>query len=379
MTERAKFVLAVDGGAFSMTELCQRFGISRKTGYKWMRRYQQGGIAALSNRSRAPHHCPHRTPDAVRTAIIAARQAHPRWGPRKLRARLQREAPETAWPARSTIYGILKDAGLIQRRRRRRRPVHPGTSPIKADGPGAVWTADFKGEFRLRSGAYCYPLTIQDAYSRYLIACEALTRTSYEQVQPVFTRVFRRYGCPAALRTDNGSPFVCSRALGGLTQLNLFWLRLGIERQRIRPGCPQDNGRHERMHRTLKKHTTQPPEASVPAQQRRFDRFRHEFNAVRPHQALDDGVPADRFAACDRPLPDSVPAITYPRHYERRKVSTTGTIRFQNRQLFVSSVLSGLYVGLDEINVDLWSLYIGPVLLARVDTATGQLHPGIGG
>jgi len=376
MTERAKFVLAVDDGAFSMTELCQRFGISRKTGYKWMRRYQQGGIAALSNRSRAPHHCPHRTPDAVRTAIIAARQAHPRWGPRKLRALLQREAPETAWPARSTIYGILKDAGLIQRRRKRRRPVHPGTSPIKADGPGAVWTADFKGEFRLRSGAYCYPLTIQDAYSRYLVACEALPSTTFEHVQPVFTRAFRQYGCPVALRTDNGSPFVCSRALGGLTRLNLSWLRLGIERQRSRPGCPQDNPRHERMHRTLKKHTTRPPEATFPAQQLRFDRFRDTFNTIRPHQALGDDVPANRFAASGRRMPDRVPALMYPGHYERRKVSSTGTIRFHNRQLFVSSVLSGLHVGLVEVEMDLWSLYIGPVLLARVDATTGRVHAG---
>jgi len=376
MTERAKFVLAVDDGAFSMTELCRRFGISRKTGYKWLRRYRQGGVAALSDRSRAPNNCPHRTPDAVRAAIVAARQARPEWGPRKLRVRLQQEDPETDWPARSTIYGILKAAGLVEKRSRRRRPVHPGISPIEADRPGAVWTADFKGEFRLQSGAYCYPLTIQDAYSRYLIACEALPDTCYDHVEPVFTRAFRQHGCPAALRTDNGSPFVCSRALGGLTRLNLGWIRLGIERQRSRPGCPQDNPRHERMHRTLKAAATRPPEATLMRQQARFDTFRHEFNTERPHQALGDEVPAGRFAACDRPMPDRVPEITYPGHYERRKVSMTGTIRFQNRQLFISSVLSGLYVGLVEDEIDLWSLYIDRVLLARVDTTTGQVHPG---
>lgn len=376
MTERAKFVLALHEGVFSMTELCRRFGISRKTGYKWRRRYESGGLSALADRSRAPHHCPHRTPDAVREAVIAARDEKPAWGPRKLRALLHARDPETAWPARSTIYQILKDAGRVPPRPHRRPHRHPGTSPIHADSPGAVWTADFKGEFRLQCGAYCYPLTIQDAFSRYIVACEALPAPSVQHVEPVFERTFRRYGCPAALRTDNGAPFACSRALGGLTTLNLSWVRLGIAHQRIRPGCPQDNGRHERMHRTLKARTTRPPEATFADQQRRFDAFCEEFNTVRPHEALGDTVPAASFAACPHPMPTMLPVAWYPGHYERRKVSRGGAIRLKGWQLFVSSVLAGRYVGLVEVEDGIWSLFFADRLLARLDLRTRTVHSG---
>jgi putative transposase len=376
MTERAKFVLSLQEGVFSMAELCTRFGISRTTGYKWKARFEEGGLPALADRSRAPRHCPHRTSDAVRAAVIAARDEKPSWGPRKLRGLLQSRHPQTRWPTRSTIYQILKDAGRIRPRRRRRRPVHPGSSPICAEGPGAVWTADFKGEFRLQCGAYCYPLTIQDAFSRYILACEALPSPSAACAQPVFDRVFQAYGCPGALRTDNGAPFACSHALGGLTGLNLNWVRLGIVHQRTRPGCPQDNGRHERMHRTLKAQATRPPEATFEAQQRRFDRFCEEFNTVRPHQALGDTVPAASFAACSHPMPTRLPVAWYPGHYERRKVSSSGTIRLKGWQLFVSSVLAGRYVGLLEVDDGIWSLFFADRLLARLNLRTKTVHPG---
>jgi transposase InsO family protein len=376
MSERAKFIFALQDGVFSMTELCRRFGISRKTGYKWRRRFEDGGLPALADRSRAPHHCPHRTPETVQAMILAFRDEKPGWGPRKIRRCLQKRHPQIDWPARSTIYQILKEAGRITPRRRRRRHRHPGTSPIHSDRPGAVWTADFKGEFRLQNGRYCYPLTIQDAFSRYLLACEALEAPSVESTAPVFERVFQAYGCPAAIRTDNGAPFACSRALGGLTQLNQQWVRLGIEHQRIRPGCPQDNGRHERMHRTLKAYATRPPEATFADQQRRFDAFCHEFNTIRPHESLDDRVPAEMFAPCPHPMPTALAEVWYPGHYERRKVSRNGTIRMKGWQVFISSVLVGEYVGLVEVDDGIWSLFYADRLLARINLPARTIHPG---
>jgi putative transposase len=384
MTERHKFILAHEDQLFSMTELCQRFGISRKTGYKWLRRYREGGLEGLADRSRAPKQCPHRTPEAIQELVIEARQAHPRWGPRKLLDYLEPRHPEVQLPAPSTVGDLLRRKGLTQPRRSQRRPVHPGTSPIEAEAPGAVWTADFKGEFRLGSGAYCYPLTVQDAYSRYVLACEGLPSTAHGGAQPVFERLFREHGLPLSIRTDNGGPFA-SKALCGLSRLSVWWIKLGIDHDRIQPGCPQQNGRHERMHRTLKAETTRPPEGAFAAQQERFDAFRTEYNEIRPHQALDGAVPASRYARSSqnssqkrpaREMPARCPEPQYPGHAEVRKVSTTGEVKFKARPLFVSAVLAGEYVALEEIDDGRWNLLFDTVLLGRLDEQSWTIHPG---
>lgn len=374
MTERHKFILAHEEGLFSMTELCERFGVSRKTGYKWLDRYREGGVDALRDRSRAPKRCPHRTPEPTRQLVIEARKAHPRWGPRKLLDYLAPRHPQVSFPAASTVGDILRGEGLVEPRRPKRRRVHPGVSPIKATAPGEVWTADFKGEFRLGSGAYCYPLTVQDAYSRMLLVCEALPSTAHEGARPVFEQLFRAHGLPSALRTDNGGPFA-SQAIGGLSRLSAWWIRLGIDHDRIAPGCPQQNGRHERMHRTLNAETTRPPESSFPAQQERFDSFRAEFNHVRPHQALGGATPASRYARSPRAMPDRPAAPAYPGHAEVRKVSTSGTVKLKSRVLFVSEVLAGEYVAFEEVDDGVWSLLFCEVLLARLDERAWTLHP----
>lgn len=376
VTQRHKFILAHEEGLFSMTELCTRFGISRKTGYKWLRRYEADGVRGLIGRSRAPHTCPHRTPEPVRRVVIEARKAHPRWGPRKLLDYLRPRHPNVAFPAPSTVGDILKREGLVTPRRKRRRPVHPGASPIKAEAPGEVWTADFKGEFRLGNRAYCYPLTMQDACSRFLLACDALPSTAHAGAKPVFRRLFGHFGLPDAIRTDNGWPFACARALGGLSRLSVWLVKLGIRPQRIEPGKPQQNGRHERMHRTLKAETTRPPEATFADQQKRFDDFLEEYNEVRPHQALGGDPPVSRFARCAREMPAKVPRPEYPGHAEIRKVSSGGTISFKGHVIFLSKALSEEAVALEETDEGIWDVMFYRVLLGRLDESTAALHIG---
>lgn len=379
MTERHKFILAHEEGLFSMRELCERFGISRKTGYKWLNRYREEGVEGLRDRSRAPKHCPHQTPEAIRELVIETREAHPRWGPRKLLDYLGPRHPEVNFPAPSTVGDILKREGLVEPRRSQRRPTHPGTSPIEAEAPGEVWTADFKGEFRLGSSEYCYPLTVQDAYSRYLLACEGLLSTAHGGAKPVFERLFREHGLPLSIRTDNGSPFA-SLALCGLSRLSVWWIKLGIDPDRIQPGCPQQNGRHERMHRTLKAETTRPPESTFSEQQQRFDDFQTEYNEIRPHQALEGAVPESSYAppsvSLGRKMPPECPEPQYPGHLEVRKVRANGTIKFKGRWLFVSEVLTGEHVGLEEIDDGVWTLLFDEVLLGRFDEPSWRLHPG---
>ena len=357
-----------------MTELCARFHVTRKTGYKC---YRDGGLDALGERSRTPKRCPHRTPEPVRQLLIATRRAHPRWGPRKLLDYLRPRHPEVAFPAPSTAGDLLKREGLVPERRRKRRRAHPGASPIEAEAPGRVWSADFKGEFRLGSGAYCYPLTIQDAHSRYLLACAGQPSTAHRGAAGVFSALFRERGLPVAIRTDNGSPFA-SQAICGLSRLSLWWTKLGIRHDRIRPGCPEQNGRHERMHRTLKAETTRPPGDTFAGQQERSERFQNEYNHVRPHQALDGATPASRHAwSALRAMPAGrLPDPTYPGHAEVRRVSSAGTIKLKAQPLFVSHVLGGEYVALEETGEGIWSLWFYDVLLGRLDERTFTLHTG---
>ena len=296
-----------------MTELCCQYGISRKTGYKWAARYVAGGEEGLKDRSRAPHRSPQRTEQRVVDALIQLRRAHPRWGPKKLVGYWVRRRPSWSWPAASTAGDILKRAGLIQPRRRRRRRVHPGRPKIEVRSANDLWTADFKGEFRTGDRRYCYPLTVADRCSRYLLGCQGQLSTAHACVQPVFETLFRDEGLPLAILSDNGSPF-SSTALAGLSRLSVWWIKLGIQPLLIDPGHPEQNGAHERMHRTLKAETTRPPAANLTAQQGYFNAFREEFNHQRPHEALGQRPPADFYQASPRPYPKTLREIEYPGH-----------------------------------------------------------------
>jgi len=371
--ERARFIALHEEGLYSMSELCARFGISRKTGYKWLGRYQAAGLAGLEDQSRAPQACPHRTPARIETALIRAREAHPTWGPKKLLPYLARTQPDLELPAPSTAGAVLKRHGLVAGRPQRRKPTHPGTCSLQAEAPNDVWQADFKGQFPTRNGSLCYPLTVTDAHSRYLLACRALTSTEFASAQHVFAALFAEYGLPLAIRTDNGCPF-SSTAIGGLSRLSVWWIKLGIRHQLIRPGRPQENGQHERMHRTLKAETTRPPDWDLLGQQARFDAFQTEFNHARPHEALAQRTPGSLYVRATREMPSKLPEPHYDGHLYVRRVSPRGGISLSSRTLFISEVLAGEQVGLEEVEEGVWSVYFYDVLLGRFHVQDWQLR-----
>jgi putative transposase len=349
MTQRQLFIEALLAQRGTLRALCAEFGISEKTGYKWRARFLSGGPAALSDRSHAPHVAPHQPAAAVREAILALREAHPTWGPRKLKVWLTTRHPTTTWPAASTISTLCKRAGLVPSRRRRNPAASRwATSHLTtAVAPNRVWATDFKGEFRLRSGAYCYPLTATDLFSRYVLTCDALASTASAPVHQAFTALFQQHGLPDVIRSDNGVPFAQPSALGGLSALSVWWMRLGIRPERITKGKPTENGAHERMHRTLKAEAVQ-PEATLAAQQRRFTRWQHEFNTERPHEALGLTPPAAHYVASDRRWPRRLPTIDYAPHLALRRVDANGCIRFQAQPIRLSTTLQGEYVAIEE-------------------------------
>ena len=311
MNERLIFVAEIQRSERSMTQLCEDFGISRKTGYKWWRRYEAAGVDGLKERLRAPLSHPNAVKAAVVGLLLQARQQHPSWGPEKLLHWLAPRHPHVCWPALSTVGAILARHGLVKPRRRVRRSPPYAEPRVEVGAPNAVWSADFKGQFRTGDGRYCYPLTVLDGFSRYLLLCRGLLTTVTEEVRPWFVRAFRLYGLPLAIRTDNGPPFA-SVALGGLSALSLWWVKLGILPERICPGHPEQNGRHERMHLTLKQHSTRPVRASLRAQQHAFDRFLGEYNHERPHQALGHRTPEEIYRPSARLYPERLPEVEYP-------------------------------------------------------------------
>jgi len=363
--ERERFIEAHGVRLYTMTELCQRYGISRKTGYKWLDRFEEEGRKGLQDRSRAPHQCPHRIPEATAQRICETRRQHPSWGPEKLLQWLQARHPDLDLPAVSTAGDLLTRAGLVKKRRRRRHYQHPGVVPPLTTQPNDLWTADFKGHFRTRDGIYCYPLTILDLHTRYLLACHGLLSTKGQGVRPVWERLFREYGLPRAIRTDNGVPFATT-GIHGLSQLNVWWMRLGIQHQRILPAHPQQNGAHERMHRTLKGEAIRPPRANLAAQQRGFHCFRRLYNEERPHQALNGKTPASLYRPSDRPYSGGLPPIEYPGHFIVKMVTNAGTIRFKKRVLFIANALQQHHIGLEETDDGIWSIYFCNVLLGRL-------------
>jgi putative transposase len=375
MFEKVRFVLAHQDGLFSMTELCERFTISRKTGYKWLARYEEGGLEGLKEQSRAPHTCPHRIAAAAEPAILEARRLHPTWGARKLLPWLARKQPELVevLPSPTAAAALLSQHGLVERQRRRRKAKHPGSTPLQPDRPNEVWCADFKGQFTTQDGVLCYPLTVTDAHSRFLLGCHGLLSTQTAGAIPVFERLFQEYGLPRAIRTDNGVPFATG-ALSGLSKLNIWWIKLGIQHQRIEPGHPEQNGRHERMHRTLKREATRNPERDLASQQGRFDRFRTEYNEERPHEALGQETPASLYTYSTRTYPERLPEPAYPGHLQRRWVSKAGNFRFhQGRQLFLSNALVHEWIGLEEVEDGVWSIYFYDLLIARFDERLNRI------
>jgi transposase InsO family protein len=372
MLQREEFVRLVHQRRHPITELCVAFGISEKTGYKWISRFAREGSPGLADRSHVPHVPPHQVSPSVRRAIASMREQHPTWGARKLRSVLRRKSPEITWPASSTIGELLRREGLIRTSRRRRRHKDYGT-PLDsgltiATAPNEVWTTDFKGEFRLGPGPYCYPLTVLDAQSRFLLGCTALLSTATVPVQVVFTRLFQRFGIPQVIRSDNGIPFASSVALAHLSKLSVWWIRLGIRPERIEPGHPQQNGQHERMHKTLKAEATRPPSATLIQQQKRFDRFRREYNTERPHESLGQEPPASFYRESPRPFPSPLPALEYPAHLEIRRVGDNGIMAWRGRMLWLTKSLAGEDVSLEESDTDTWTISFGPLSL-------GTYHP----
>jgi len=366
MDQRMRFLVACRDTDEAFAAICREFGVSRKTGYKWLERYDTLGVAGLVDQPRVAEVHPRWLTDVAVDAIIEARKDHPHWGPKKLQVWLCKSRPELARVGVSTIAGVLKRFGLV--RARRRRPSVPRYSePLDACvAPNDVWCADFKGHFALRDGRRCYPLTITDAASRFLIKCEGLHDPDEERVRPHFERAFFEFGLPLKMRTDNGPPFA-SRALGGLSKLAVWWIQLGILPERIEPGHPEQNGRHERMHRTLKAEATKPPARNLLAQQRTFDVFRREYNDDRPHEALDQKPPASAFTASRRPMPTKLGSPEYGPEDVVRTVDRSGRIRWNISRVTVTPVLSGEPVGARWIEDGKWELRYGPIVLGVID------------
>lgn len=374
MDQRLAFVQEYASGLFTMTELAAQYGISRKTGYYWIDRYERAGVAGLQDRSRRPHRSPQETAAALIDALVAQRRRHPRWGAKKLLAVVKRAQPDAAWPARSTVYDALKARGLIGPRRRRVRPLVPRPSPLAAiTAANEVWTTDFKGQFRTGDGVYCYPLTLRDGFSRFVLRCDGLAGYTYDATRARFVRAFAEYGLPARIRSDNGAPFA-GAGLGRLSRLAVWWMRLGIVPERIAPGHPEQNGSHEQFHAVLKAATARPPAATAAAQQRRFRRFRHEYNEERPHEALADRVPARVYAPSPRPYPRQLPPLDYAGHLEVRRVYDTGCVSWGGRLLFLSEALGREHVAFEEVADGLWTVYFATVPLARFDERQHRLH-----
>jgi putative transposase len=372
MDERIQFVLERRSGDVSMAALCRAFGISRQTGYKWVRRYAEvGEFAKLVEQSRRPRSHPSTTPAKTRRIIVQARRQHPHWGPRKLRAWLLRRGVEV--PAASTIGEILKREGLVAARRRRRRAT-PSKQPFRScTAPNQVWCIDFKGEFRTADGNWCYPLTITDAFSRFIICCTAVAATNTSAVRRVVGRSFREFGLPSAFRSDNGPPFASTGA-AGLSRLSAWWLKLGIRLERIEPGKPQQNGRHERMHLTLKCETASPPAPTLVAQQRRFDRFRHQFNHDRPHEALANATPDSLYKPSTKRMPLLVASFSYP-FCETRIVAEDGTVPWGMGRLFIATALANEVVGMQRVGEHYWEILFGPITIGILDER--QRHRGL--
>lgn len=373
MDERLRFIARLLEGE-AMTDLCVEFGISRKTGYKIYDRYKESGSEALTDRSRRPYRYANQLPPQVEARIIALKSEKPHWGARKIRELLiRRLASEIRIPARSTIHAVLDRHGLVKRLGRRRNKAH-GTTLSAGAHPNDLWCADFKGEFTLGNKRYCYPLTVTDHASRYLLMCEALESVREETATQAFEQLFRERGLPAAIRSDNGVPFASPNALFNLSKLSVWWLRLGIAIERIKPGHPQQNGRHERMHRTLKQATTRPSAINSLQQQAKFDDFLREYNEERPHEAIDMKVPAELYQPSSRPY-QGIGEIEYPFHDRSITVTSCGRICMYHKKINLSIVLAGQKLGIKEVDEGIWLVSFMHYDLGYIDLEQKTLQP----
>ena len=377
---RHEFVRAWLSGHSSMTSLCDQFGISRPCGYKWVARYDAEGRAGLRDRSRRPHHSPRAIDPALVARLCDARRQHPGWSAHKLLVMLRKVTPHAPWPRRSTACELLKRHGLIRTRRRRERVRGPRVPLAPFTHANAVWTTDFKGEFRTGDRVYCYPWTLRDGFSRVVLRCDGLPSKHTSGVQDGFARAFAEFGLPERIRSDNGGPFAAP-GLIGLSRLSVWWVRLGIVPERIALGHPEQNGSHEQFHRVLKAETTRPPARTLAAQHRRFQRFRREYNEVRPHAALGDRCPIEFYVPSPRRLPRRLPALSYPGHYDVRRVSSCGTVSWRDRALYLAEALAGEQVAFEEVDEGIWLVWFATLRIARFDERTRTLtaiRPAVG-
>jgi transposase InsO family protein len=372
MDQRIRFVILASEPGAVMSQVCRDFGISRETGYKWLRRYRLDGPEGLGDRSRAPHQHGRALGSEIRAAVLELHEQRG-WGPKKLRQQLAERRPDLRLPAASTIGDWLSKKGLTSKRRRRRScPAH-GSPLASADGPNAVWTVDFKGWFRTGDGSRCDPLTLCDVWSRYLLRCQIVGRADYEHVRVVFEGAFEEFGLPQVIRSDNGPPFA-STAAAGLSPLSLWWMKHGIVVERIEPAKPQQNGRHERMHRTLKQETTKPPAATLAEQQARFDDFRQVFNNERPHEALDLQYPAALYRSSPRRYPCALRTPQYSAACSVRRVRSNGEIKWAGELIFISQVLIGELLAIEQTDTGDWRVRYGVIELGFINLVRRQLE-----
>lgn len=357
---------------YNITELRDSYGISRKTIYKWVERYRQRGIAGLVELSREPDYHPNATPVEIAEAILSLKKQKMKWGPKKIIAKLRNDCPEVRWPADSTANNILKKHGFVQPRKYRRR-TPPYTTPfLECNQSNAVWSADYKGQFKMGNKIKCYPLTISDNYSRYLIGCRGLDRPTHEQTKPYFKWAFIQHGLPDAIRTDNGQPFA-SRGLGGLSRLGVWFIKLGIIPERIELGCPEQNGRHERMHRTLKECTASPPKKNLEEQQKAFNYFIEEYNHERPHEALGQKPPSSVYRPSPRPYPVKLRKVEYDSNVVVRYVTNRGCIKWRGGLIFLAEPLCGEYVALKQVDNHRWEIRFSFYPLGSFDEKKGKV------
>jgi len=380
MEERVRFVLKATREEMAFSDLCDAFGVSRKTGYKWLSRYEEYGIEGMHELSRRPLSSPMRIEDWIEDLVVRERRAHRKWGPKKIREKLVEKCELETVPAASTIGNMIKRHGLTRKKRRKRPVSHPDrTTRTEATRPNEVWAADFKGWFKTKDGQRCDPLTSSDLFSRLVLICRIVKGQRTDVTIPEFRKAFIQYGLPEVIRVDNGSPFG-SRGICGLSKLSAWWLQLGIRVEFIEPGHPEQNGVHERMHRTLKDETARPPAATPKAQQGRFDRWRREFNYERPHEALDMQKPAQRYQRSSRRYIARPEPPEYPLHYEVRMVKTNGAIKWRNEFYYVGEALHGMALGLIEVSNERYAVNFGDLLLGYIEEgkAGGLRPPGDG-
>jgi putative transposase len=370
--QRQNFLRDYQMRCYSLTELADCYSISRKTAYKWITRYDQSGLSGLEDLSRRPHSCPWQTPQIAAEELVKLRGSHPNWGPKKLLDLMQRKHGDWDLPSVATAAHILAERGLVREVRRHRR-AHPGCPKSVAEQPNDIWGSDYKGQFRMGNGRYCFPQTVSDLYSRYLLGCDGHHQIDGELTKAHFAGLFRTYGLPYRVRTDNGAPFA-SNALARLSELSVWFIKLGIYPELIEPGQPQQNGIHERMHRTLKQGTTHPPGRNLKDQQEKFQAFQKEYNQQRPHEALGMKRPAEVYRPSPRQMPTRIGTYDYPKQCLVRRVSRCGTIRVFGNQVFVSQTLNEDFVALEEVDDGLYDLYFCFYLIGRYELRTNKIH-----